>query len=105
MVGFAICGSLRDVFTIARPRPKGGQAELPLEGPGPGEELLVVPGRRVNPKGLGVDLVDRNVNVLVVRIAMAHGDVLVLGKPQRIYKCIHHLLELPSFEEPIVGVK
>jgi len=59
----------------------------------------------VNPKGLGVDLVDRDVNVLVVRIAVAHGNVLVLGKPQRIHKAFHNLLELLSFETPVVGVK
>jgi hypothetical protein len=52
-----------------------------------------------------VDLVDRNVDVLVVRVAVAHGDVLVLGKPQRIHKPVHNLLELLSFEAPILGVK
>ena len=37
MVGFAVCSSLRDPLAVARPRPKRCQAELPLEGPGPGE--------------------------------------------------------------------
>jgi len=40
MVGFAVCISLRDPLALARPRPKGCLAELPFEGPGPGEELL-----------------------------------------------------------------
>jgi hypothetical protein len=65
----------------------------------------VVPGGKAHPKGLGVDLVDRNVDVLVVRIAVAHRDILVLGKPQRIHKPIHNVLELLSFKAPIVGVK
>jgi hypothetical protein len=59
----------------------------------------------MNPKRLGVNLVDRNMDVLVIRIVVTHGDVLVLGKPQGIHKAIHNLLELPSFEAPIVGVK
>jgi hypothetical protein len=59
----------------------------------------------VVPKGLGVDLVDRDVDVLVIGIVMTHRDVLVLGKPQRIHKPIHNVLELRSFEAPIVGVK
>ncbi len=105
MVGFAIGSPLRDPLAVARPRPEGRQAELPLEGPGPGEELLVVPSGRVNPKGLGMDLVDRNVDVLVIGVAVTHRDVLVLGKPQSIHKSIHNLLELLSFEAPIVGVK
>jgi hypothetical protein len=105
MVGFAICSALRDPLAVARPRPKGCQAELPLEGPGPGEELLVVPSGRVDPKGLGVDLVDRDVDVLVVGIVVTHRDVLVLGKPQSIDEPFHNLLELLSFEAPIVGVK
>ena len=37
VVGFAIRSSLRDPLAVARPRPEGGQAELSLEGPGPGE--------------------------------------------------------------------
>ena len=107
MVGFAIGSPWRNVLALplVRPRPKGRQAELPLEGPGPGEELLVVPGGRMNPKGLRVDLVDRDVDVLVIGVAVTHRDVLVLGKPQGIHKPFHNLLELSSFEAPIVGVK
>jgi len=52
-----------------------------------------------------MDLVDRNVDVLVIGVAMTHRYVLVLGKPQRIHKSIHNLLELVSFEAPILGVK
>ncbi|MGB8331504.1 MAG: hypothetical protein WCE62_15365 [Polyangiales bacterium] len=104
-MGFAIRSSLRDPLPLARPRPKGRQAELPLEGPCPGEEILVVPSGRVNPKRLGVDLVDSDVDVLVVRIAVAHREVLVFGNPQAIHKPFHNLLELLSFEAPIVWVK
>jgi len=59
----------------------------------------------MNAKGLGMDLVDRNVNVLVIRIVVTYSEVLVLGKPQEIRKPIHNLLELLSFQAPIVGVK
>jgi hypothetical protein len=59
----------------------------------------------MNPKRLGVDFVDGNVDVLVIRIVVAHCEVLVLGKPQRIDEFVDNLLELPSFEAPIIGVK
>jgi hypothetical protein len=52
-----------------------------------------------------VDLVDRNMDVLVIRIVVTHREVLVLGEPERIHKPFHSLLELASFEAPIVGVK
>ncbi len=104
-MGFAIDGSLGSFYAVARPRPKRYQAELPLEGPGPGEELLVVPSGRMNPKRLWVDLVDRNVDVLVIGIVVTHCDVLVLGKPESIHKPFHNSLEFLSFETPIVGVK
>ncbi len=93
------------LFAVARPRPEGRQTKLPFEGPSPGEELLMVPSGRVNPKGLGVDLVDCDVDVLVIGIAVTHRDVLVLGKPQSFHKSIHNLLELLSFEAAIVGVR
>ena len=105
LMRFAVDGSLGNLFAIARPRQEGCQAELPLEGPGPGEQLLVIPSGRMNPKRLRVDLVDGHVDVLVIRIVVAHRDVLVLGKPQRIDEFVDNLLELPSFEAPIVGVK
>lgn len=44
-------------------------------------------------------------DVLVVRIAVAHRDVLVLGKLQSIHEVFHNLLEFLSLEAPIVGVK
>ena len=96
---------LRNVFALARPRPKRRQAELPLEDPGPGEELLVVPSGRVNTKRLRVDLVDSHVDVLVLGVAVTHSDVLMFGKPQSIDEFVDNLLELPSFEAPIIGVK
>ncbi len=37
VVSFAVCSSVRDPLALARPRPKGRQAELAFEGPGPGE--------------------------------------------------------------------
>jgi hypothetical protein len=52
-----------------------------------------------------MDLADRDVNVLVVRIAVAYGDVLVLRKPKSIHEPFHNWLELLSLESPIVGVK
>jgi hypothetical protein len=52
-----------------------------------------------------VDLVDRHVDVLVIGIAVAHRDVLVLGEPQRIDEFVDNQLELPSFEAAIVGVE
>jgi hypothetical protein len=105
MASFVVCGPLREVLAVARPRPEGCQAELQLEGPGPGEELLMVPRGRVDSKGLWMDLVDRDVDVLVSRVAVTQRDVLVLGKPQSIHKAFHNLLELLSLESPIVGVK
>ena len=59
----------------------------------------------MNPKGLRMDLVDRDVDVFVIGVAVTHGNVLVLSKPQRTHESIHNLLELLSFEPPIVGVK
>jgi hypothetical protein len=46
----------------------------------------------VNPKGVGLDLVDRDVDVLVVRIVVTDRNVLVLGEPQSIHKPIYNLL-------------
>lgn len=36
----------------------------------------------MDPKSLRVDLVDRHVNVLVVFVVVADGDVLVVEKPK-----------------------
>ncbi len=52
-----------------------------------------------------MDLVDRDVDVLVIGIAVTHGDVLVFGEPQSIHEPFHNLLKLLSRESPIVGVK
>jgi hypothetical protein len=103
LLGFAIDGSLGNPFSGARLRLKRYQAELPLEGPGPGEQLLVVPSGRVNTKRLRVDLVDSHVDVLGV--AVTHSNVLMFGKSQSIDEFVDNLLELPSFEAPIIGVK
>jgi hypothetical protein len=105
LLGFAIDGSLGNPFSGARLRLKRYQAELPLEGPGPGEQLLVVPSGRVNTKRLRVDLVDSHVDVLVLGVAVTHSDVLMFGKSQSIDEFVDNLLELPSFEAPIIGVK
>jgi hypothetical protein len=59
----------------------------------------------MNPKGLRMDLVDRNVDVLVIGIVVTHRDVLVLRKPQSIHKPFHNLWKLFSFEAPIARVK
>ena len=59
----------------------------------------------VDPKGFRMDLVNRDVDVLVISVVVTDGDVLVLGKPQRIHKSVHNLLELLSFEAPILGMK
>ena len=66
---------------------------------------MMVPSGRVNPKGLGVDLVDRDVDVLVIGVVVTHCDVLVFGEPQRIHKAFYNVLKLFSFEAPIVAVK
>ena len=52
-----------------------------------------------------MDLVYREVNVLVIGIAVAHGDVLVLGEPESVHEPFHNLLKLLSRESPIVGAK
>ena len=52
-----------------------------------------------------MDLVDRDVDVLVISIVVTHRDVLVLRKPQSIHEPLHNLLKLRSFEAPVVGVK
>ena len=43
LVGFAVDGSLGNLFAVARPRTGVALAQFHLEGPGPGEEFLVVP--------------------------------------------------------------
>ena len=106
-MGFAVDGSLWNLFAAAnpRPRPEGRQPELSLEGPGPSEELVVVPSGRMNPKGLRVDLVDRNVDVLVIFVVVANGDVLVLGEAESIDEVFHNALELLRIQASILGMK
>jgi hypothetical protein len=104
-VSFVVRCPLRDFLTIAHSGLKRRESELYFERTAHGEELLVIPSRRVNPKGLGMDLVDRDVDVLVIGIVVTHRDVLVLGKPQSIHEASHNPLKLLSFEAPIVGVK
>ena len=52
-----------------------------------------------------MDLLDRDVDVLVIGVAVTHCDVLVLGEPQGIHEPVHNASKLLSFEAPIVGVK
>jgi hypothetical protein len=57
----------------------------------------------MHPKRLRMDLVDRDVDVLVIGVAVAYGDVLVLGEPEGIHQPFHDLLKLLSLKSPIVG--
>lgn len=59
----------------------------------------------MDPKSLRVDLVDRHVNVLVVFVVVADGDVLVVGKPQSVHKLFHEVSQLLRVEASILGVK
>jgi hypothetical protein len=52
-----------------------------------------------------MDLVDSHMNVLVVFVAVAHRDVLVLRKPQCIHKPIHDVPELLPVEAAVLGMK
>jgi hypothetical protein len=52
-----------------------------------------------------MDLVDRDVDVLVIGVAVTYREVLVFGEPQSIHEPFHNLLKLPSRESPILGVK
>jgi hypothetical protein len=105
MVRLAIGSPLRDLLSVARSRAKRGQAELPLEGPSSGEELLVIPGWRVNAEGLRMDLVDGNVDVLVICVVVTHRDVLVIGKPQSLHEVLHNTPELVPVEASVFGIK
>jgi hypothetical protein len=59
----------------------------------------------VNPKGLRVDLVDRHVDVFVVFVVVASGDVLVLGKPQRVHEVFDNMPELLHVEASVFRMK
>jgi hypothetical protein len=43
----------------------------------------------MNPEALGMDLIDGHVNVFVVLVVVAGGDVLVLGKPEDVHQVFH----------------
>ena len=59
----------------------------------------------MNAKGLWVDLVDGHVNVFVVLVVVAGGDVLVVREPQRVDKVLHDMPELPPVEASVFWVK
>jgi len=59
----------------------------------------------MNPKGLRVDLVDRNVDVLMIFVVVANGDVLVLGEAESIDEVFHNALELLRIQASILGMK
>jgi hypothetical protein len=104
-MGFAVRRSLRDFLSIAHSGLKRCEAELCFENAPRGEELLVVPGWRVNPKGLRMDLVDGHVDVFVVFVVVAGGDVLVAGKPQSLHEVFHNTPELFRIEASVLRVK
>jgi hypothetical protein len=81
LVRFTVGRSLGQLLSLPCHGSKRGQLELRLEGAPCSKELLMVPGWRVDAKGLGVDLVDRHMHVFVVFVVVARGNVLVLGEP------------------------
>ena len=105
LMGFAVRRSLRHSFAIARSGLKRREAKLDFEATPRGEELLVIPRRRVNPKSLRMDLVDGHVDVFVVFVVVPSGDILVPGKPQRLHKVFHNTPELVPVEASVFGVK
>ena len=59
------------------------------------DSMDVVPASHFDcSKRLRMDLVDGHVGVLLVIVAMAHRDVLVLRKPQCTHKPLHDVQEL-----------
>jgi hypothetical protein len=65
----------------------------------------MIPGWRVNPKGLRVDLVDGHVHVLVVLVVVTGDNVLVIGKPQNLHQVFHHTPKLVPVEASVLRVK
>lgn len=59
----------------------------------------------MNPEALGMDLVDGHVNVFVVLVVVAGGDVLVVREPQRVDKVLHNMPELRPVEASVFWVK
>ena len=52
-------------------------------------------------EGLRVDLVDGHVDMFVVFVVVASGDVLVLGKPQRPHEVFDNMPELLHVEASV----
>jgi hypothetical protein len=105
VVGFAVRCSLGHFLTIAHSGLKRREAELRFQDTPRGEELLVVPGWRVNPKGFRMDLVDSHMHMLVVFVVVAGGDVLVAGKPQSLHKAFYDTPEFFRVEASVFGMK
>jgi hypothetical protein len=59
----------------------------------------------MNPKSLRVDLVDGDVDMLVVFVVVANGDVLVLRESEDIHKVLHNAPELLGVQASILWVK
>ena len=59
----------------------------------------------VNLPRLRVDLIDRDVNVFVLLVAVAYRDVLMFTKSGRVDGAPNHHLELPFAERTVIGVK
>jgi hypothetical protein len=52
-----------------------------------------------------MDLVDGHVDVLVVFVAVAHRDVLVLREPKDVDQTFHNVPELLPVEAAVLGMK
>lgn len=59
----------------------------------------------MNAKGLWVDLVDSHMDVFVVLVVVAGGDVVVVREPQRVDKVLHDAPSLPPVETSVVWVE
>ena len=105
LVRFAVRCSFGQVLPLPRYGPKGCEPQFHLQDPARGEELLVVPCRRMNPEALGMDLVDGHVNVFVVLVVVAGGDVLVVREPQRVDQVLHNMPELRPVEASVFWVE
>jgi hypothetical protein len=52
-----------------------------------------------------MNLIDRDVNVLVLLVAMPYGDVLVLAESHRLDRSPNDLAELIFVERAVIGMK
>ena len=59
----------------------------------------------MNAEGSRMDLVDGHVNVFVVFVVVAGGDVLVLRKPQGVDEVFHNMPELLPIEASVFWMK